>query len=58
MTSSILDTLITVLCSHINVTLILLSNFILIGDFNVNLLNAHHPLLPKLQALSSSLCIV
>ena len=51
--SSIFDTLLTVLCSHIDVTLI--SNFILIGDFNVNIFNFSHPLLPKLQALSSSL---
>ena len=55
--SSIFDiyTLLTVLCLHVNVAL--LSNFMLIGDFNVNLLNISHPLLPKLQALASSLCL-
>ena len=53
--NSIFDTLRTVLCSHINMAL--LSNFILLGDFNVDVLNASHPLLPKLRALSSSLCL-
>ena len=53
--SSIFDMLLTVLCAHINVSL--LSNFILVGDFNVNVLNRSHPLLSKLQALSSSLCL-
>ena len=51
----IFDTLLTALCSHINASL--LSNFILLGDFNVDFLNITHPLLPKLHALSSSLCL-
>ena len=38
--------------SYINVSL--LANFILIGDFNID---TSHPLLPKLQGLSSSLCL-
>ena len=33
----------------------LLSNFILVGDFNVNLCNPHCPLLLKLQSFASSL---
>ena len=53
--SSILINLLTVLCSHINISL--LSNFILLGDFNVNVLNSSYPLYSKLQFLSSSLCL-
>jgi endonuclease/exonuclease/phosphatase family metal-dependent hydrolase len=40
-------------CLHVNVSL--LSNFILVGDFNVNLCNSHCPLLLKLQSFISNL---
>ena len=42
----IFDTLLNYLCLHVDVSL--LSNFILVGDFNINLCNIHCPLLLKL----------
>ena len=53
--TSILDNLLTVLCTHINPPL--LSNFILLGDFNVNYLDTSHPLFPKLLSVSNSLSL-
>ena len=47
--SIILDNLLTALCTHINPSL--LSNFILLGDFNINYLNTSHPLFSKLLCL-------
>ena len=52
---SVLDKLLISLCSHVAVTLF--SNFILLGDFNVNVLNSLHPLFSKLQSVASSLCL-
>ena len=49
----IFDTLLNCICLHVDVPL--LSNFILVGDFNVNLCNSHCPLLLKLQSFASSL---
>ena len=53
--SPVLDDLLTVLYSHVNISLF--SNFILLGDFNVNFLDPQHPLFRKLQLLASSLCL-
>ena len=52
---SIFDTLLSTLCSHINLSLF--SNFVLLGYFNVNVLNPQHPLFCKVQTLASSLCL-
>ena len=52
---SVFDTLITTLYSSIDVTLF--SNFVLLGNFNVNVMNPHHPLFCNIQMLASSLCI-
>ena len=46
----IFDTLQTTLFSHVET--LLLSNFILIGDFNVNYLNNTHPLFSKLHTVT------
>ena len=50
---SVLDNLLISLCCHVDVTLF--SNFILLGDFNVNVLNSLHSLFSKLQSVASSL---
>ena len=51
----VLDNLLTVLFTHINP--LSLSNFILLGDFNVNYFNHSHPLFTKLLFVSSSLSL-
>ena len=51
----ILDNRLTALCTHINPSL--LSNFILLGDFNINYLNTSHPLFSKLLSVSNSLSL-
>ena len=53
--SVILDKLLTALCTHINPSL--LSNFILLGDFNVNYFDTTHPLFPKLLSVSNNLAL-
>ena len=53
--SVILDNLLTALCTHINPSL--LSNFILLGDFNVNYFETTHPLFSKLLSVSNSLTL-
>ena len=52
---SIFDTLLNSICLHVGVSL--LSNFVLLGDFNVNYLNSLCPSYSKLQFLASSLCL-
>ena len=52
---SIFDTLLCTLCSYVDVSLF--SNFILLGDFNVNVLDPLNPLFNNLQTLASSLCL-
>ena len=52
---SIFDTLLNTLCMHVNISL--LSNLVIVGDFNVNVLNSEHPLLSNLLSFSSSLCL-
>ena len=52
---SIFDTLLNSLCMHIDVTL--LSNFVLLGDFNVNYLVPHGPLFQSIHHLAASLCL-
>lgn len=52
---SIFDTLLNSLCMHVDVSF--LSNFILLGDFNVNYCNPHSHLYSKLQCFASSLCL-
>ena len=52
---SIFDTLLNSLCLHVDVSL--LSNFMFLGDFNVNFLNPQHPSYHKLQFFASSLCL-
>ena len=52
--SPVFDNLLTSLCTHVDVSLF--SNFILLGDFNVNFLNPQHPLFCKLRLITSSLC--
>ena len=49
--SSVLDDLIDTLCAYVDVSLF--SNFVLLGDFNVNMYDINHPLLDKLNALIS-----
>ena len=55
----ILDNLLTALCTHIYINPPLLSNFILLGDFNVNYLDtsSSHPLFSKLFSVSNSLSL-
>ena len=52
---SIFDNVLTSLCTYVDVSLF--SNFILLGDFNVNYLNNLHPMFCKLHCLISSLCL-
>ena len=52
----IFDNLFSVLCNHVNLPLF--SNFVLLGDFNVNFFDTSHPLFSKLQLVSSSLSLV
>ena len=33
------------------------SNFVLLGDFNMNMLDSNHPMFHKVQILVSSLCL-
>ena len=40
---------------HVNVSL--LSNLVLLGDFNVNIVDSDHPLFSCLLSMSSSLCL-
>ena len=51
----IFDTLLSTLCNHVDSYS--LSNFILLGDFNVNYLETSHPLFSKLLLLSNSLSL-
>lgn len=51
----ILDKPLSVLCTHINPPL--LSNFILLGDFNINYFNTSHLLFSKLLSVSNSLTL-
>ena len=51
----ILDNLLTALCTHVSPTL--LTNFILLGDFNINYLDVTHPLFLKLLSVSNSLTL-
>ena len=51
----IFDTLLNTICMHVNTNL--LSNLVLLGDFNVNYLSSVHPLYSNLLSLSSSLCL-
>ena len=44
---SVLDHLLTALCTHINPPC--LTNFILLGDFNINFFDTSHPLFYKLH---------
>ena len=53
--SIIFDTLLNTICMHVNVSL--LSNLVLLGDFNVNILDPDHPLFSCLLSMSSSLCL-
>ena len=53
--SVILDNLLTAFCTHINPPL--LSNFILLRDFNVNYFDTSHPLFSKLLSVSNSLTL-
>ena len=52
---SILDSLLTILCTYIDPPC--LANFILLGDFNINFFDTSHPLFPKLHMVSSSLSL-
>ena len=54
---SIFDTLLNSLCLHVDVSL--LTNFILLGDFNINMLNCNpcNHLYSKLSQFASSLCL-
>ena len=53
---SIFDTLLNSICLYVDVSL--LSNLILLGDFNVNFCNSLSPLFSKLQhTIASSLCL-
>ena len=54
--TSIFDTLLCALCSYVDVSLF--SNFVLLGDFNVNVFNPLSPMFNNLQTLLSSLCLV
>ena len=54
--SVVLDNLLIALCTHINPSL--LSNFVLLGDFNVNYFDTSHPLFSKLLSVSNSLTII
>ena len=51
-TDIIFDELFSVLCSHVNVSLF--NNFVLIGDFNVNLLSPCNALCHKLLSVTNS----
>ena len=51
----IFDNLLNSLCSQIDVSL--LSNFILLGDFNINMTNPHSHLYSKIQSFALSLCL-
>ena len=52
---SIFDTLLYTLYSYVDVSLF--SNFVLLGDFNVNVFDPQHPLFHNIQTLASSLCL-
>ena len=52
---TIFDTVLSTLYSYVDVSLF--SNFVLLGDFNVNVLNPQHPLFYNVQTLGSSLCL-
>ena len=52
---TVLDNLLTVLCTYVNP--VLLSNFILLGDFNVNYFDTSHSLFSKLLLVSNSLAL-
>ena len=54
-TYSILDNLLTVLCTHVRASFS--HNLILLGDFNINFLNNSHPLFTKLLIVTSSLSL-
>lgn len=51
----IFDNLLNSLCSQVGVSL--LSNFILLGDFNINMTNPHSHLYSKIQSFALSLCL-
>lgn len=51
----IFDNILSTLCTYVDVSLF--SNFIFLGDFNVNVLNPSHPSFCKLHFLASSLCL-
>ena len=53
--SVILDNLLTALCTHINPPL--LTDLIILGDFNVNYFDTSHPLFSKLLSVSNSLTL-
>ena len=52
---SILDNLLTVLCTHVRASFS--RNLILLGDFNINFFNNSHPLFTKLLIVTSSLSL-
>ena len=51
----VLDNLLTALCTYVDPYC--LSNFVLLGDFNVNYFETSHPLFSKLLLISDSLSL-